>query len=138
MRILIFRFWILSPSTGQKVLVVLGFNQFDWNSINDSILRLTQSIYDTCTDYNFNLKLYSMKHHWMLQNLMLHYAYYVSVFLWMLKHFLSSGMWLISRGPSICWLVGSSDCRFVYRNSNSMEELITNKTLKTTVVNIFE
>ena len=23
--------------------------------------------------------------------------------------FLSSGMWLISRGPSVCWLFGSSD-----------------------------
>ena len=114
-----FGLWILSPSTGQKVLVVLGFNQFDWNSINDSLLRLSQSIYDTCTDCNFNVKLYSMKHHLMLHNLMLHYACYVSVFLWMLKHFLSSGMWLISRGPSVCWYI---------RCWNSMKELITNKT----------
>ena len=112
-----FGLWILSPSTGQKVLVVLGFNQFDWNSINDSLLRLSQSIYDTCTDCNFNVKLYSMKHHLMLHNLMLHYACYMSVFLWMLKHFLSSGM------RSLCLLVV-----WFVRCWNSMEELITNKT----------
>ena len=112
-----FGLWILSPSTGQKVLVVLGFNQFDWNSINDSLLRLSQSIYDTCTDCNFNVKLYSMKHHLMLHNLMLHYACYVSVFLWMLKHFLSSGM------RSLCLLVV-----WFVRCWDSMEELFTNKT----------
>ena len=51
--------------------------------------------------------------------------------------FLSSGMWLISRGPSVCWLFGSSDV--VERNFEQNKMNQTNAVASTsTLVLVFK